>query len=71
MWGVDANYEDDDEESEEGKDDAYPGQFKISVNVLMPELWHTLNAQPANDLYPGKGKIYGGIVGNYSEVIAE
>lgn len=77
VWGVDVNYEDDedDEDEEEGEevtnDGEYPGYFKISVNVLIPELWHTLDTQPPDALYPGKGKIYGGIVGNITESTVE
>lgn len=66
VWGVDVNYEGDDE----ADGDEYPGHFKISTSVLIPELWHTLNAQSPDELYPGKGQIYGGIVGNIAEAIA-
>jgi len=51
----------------EGLNPEYPGNFKISVSVLMPELWHTLDAQSPDKLYPGKRMIYGGIVGNRVE----
>jgi hypothetical protein len=72
VWGVDVNYYDgDNKEDEEGSGDSeYPGHFKISVSVLIPELWHTLNAQSPDELYPGKGQIFGGIVGNVAEAIA-
>jgi hypothetical protein len=66
VWGVDVNYDDDDDE--EG--DEYSGHFKISVSVLVPELWHTLDTQSPDKLYPGKGQIYQGIVGNVAEAIA-
>jgi hypothetical protein len=68
VWGVDVNYDDDeDEEDEQARDKEYPGYFKISISVLIPELWHTLNTQTPDELYPGKGQIYGGIVGNVAE----
>jgi hypothetical protein len=54
----------------EGQNPEYPGHFKISVSVLIPELWHTLDAQTPYQLYPGKGMIYGGIVGNFVEAFA-
>ncbi|CAM5999589.1 unnamed protein product [Sphagnum balticum] len=54
----------------EGRNPEYPGHFKISVSVLMPELWHTLDAQTPDKLYPSKGMIYGGIVGNFAEAFA-
>jgi hypothetical protein len=66
VCGVDVNYDDDDDE--EG--DEYSGHFKISVSVLVPELWHTLDTQSPDKLYPGKGQIYQGIVGNVTEAIA-
>jgi hypothetical protein len=68
VWGVDVNYDDDeDEEDEQARDKEYPGYFKISISVLIPELWLTLNTQTPDELYPGKGQIYGGIVGNVAE----
>jgi hypothetical protein len=73
VWGVDVNYDDDDDEEGDGEggDDKYPGHFKISTSVLIPELWHTLNAQSPDELYRGKGKIYGGILGDNQEEIAK
>jgi hypothetical protein len=69
VWGVDVNYDDDD--ADDGSGEAmestvggYPGYFKVSTMVLIPELWHTLNAQSPDELYPGQGHVYGGIVGN-------
>jgi hypothetical protein len=72
VWGVDVNYNDDDDEGGEegGGDSEYPSHFKISASVLIPELWHTLNAESPGKLYPGKGQIFGGIVGNVAEAIA-
>lgn len=73
VWGVDVNYDDDDGDKEgeaEGRDNGYPGHFKISTSVLIPELWHTLNTETPDRLYPGNEKIYGGIVGNIAEAIA-
>jgi hypothetical protein len=66
VWGVDVNCDDNDDE--EG--DEYSGHFKISVSVLMLELWHTSDTQSPDKLYPSKGQIYQGIVGNVAEAIA-
>jgi len=70
VWGVDVNYDGENDEGE-GRDenDPYPGHFKISTSVLIPELWHTLNAGTPDMLYPGKDHIYGGIVGNYAKAV--
>jgi hypothetical protein len=59
--GVDGNY---DAEDDGNGDDEYPGYFKISTIVLIPELWHTLNTQTPDELYPGNGRIYKGIAGS-------
>ncbi len=68
VWGVDVNYEDDGEA--EGGGDDYPGHFKISTDVLIPELWHTLDAESPGNLYPGTGEIYRGIVGEVEDEMA-
>jgi hypothetical protein len=57
--GVDVNSE----ETEDGQEDEYPGHFKISVDVVVPELWETLQRQAPYELYPGGGEIYKGIMG--------
>ena len=60
------NEEEDDNKTGEGRNSEYPGHFKISVSVLMPELWHTLDKRAPDKLYPGRGMIYSGIVGNFA-----
>ena len=59
VWGVDVNGGD----VEDDLDDEYPGHFKISLDVLIPELWETLQRQSPDELYPGEGEIYKGILG--------
>ncbi|EPE32142.1 hypothetical protein GLAREA_12224 [Glarea lozoyensis ATCC 20868] len=58
VWGVDGNYDADDDRN---GGDEYPGYFKISTTVLISGLWHTLNAQTPDELYPGDGQISKGI----------
>lgn len=58
--GVDVN---DAEEEEEGGEQSYSGHFKIGVDVLVPELWETLQRQAPSELDPGEGNIFKGIVG--------
>jgi len=58
VWGVDVQYDEEDEDEGE-----YPGHFKISTNVLIPELWQTLQIQSADQLYPGEGQSYVGLSG--------
>ncbi|WPH01179.1 Hypothetical protein R9X50_00401500 [Acrodontium crateriforme] len=72
VWGVDINYNEDEAVDGEGdEEDGYPGHFKIAIDVLIPELWHTLDTASPDELYPGAGKIYRGIVGEVEDEIAD
>jgi hypothetical protein len=70
VWGVDANHDNDNDSNDSGglntetTIEGYPGYFKISTVVLIPELWHTLGAQSPDELYPGQGQVCKCIVGN-------
>lgn len=50
---------DGDDEAEDG----YLGYFKIAADVLIPELWETLQRQAPYELDPGSEEIYRGIMG--------
>lgn len=56
VWGVDANF--DDEEETKGSKNDYPGYFKVSTDVLIPELWQDLEHESPTSFYRGKEKIY-------------
>nr|POE60991.1 hypothetical protein CFP56_64700 [Quercus suber] len=68
VWGVDVDFEDDQEVEEIGDD--YLGHFKIVTDALIPELWHILDAESPENLCPGTGKIYRGIVGDVEAEMA-
>jgi len=69
VWGVDINAwdEGDGEMSEEGEEEEEEemeerkGWFKVAVNIIIPELWETLQRQAPEELDPGEGEIYRGL----------